>query len=199
MSRELFQKGEENVTDSSFISPPNEVSFELEHTPSGFVGETLDIVLKVMNNDERPLDLTLSAFLQPGEEDDRSSIEADGRESKSMLENIEFGALSPGSSASRVVRLRSPVSGTKNLDFSLFSTAGSGRAEETVRRAVIPILDPFECVSAVAYDHAGSGEGEATIKTLIKRNGPGDIVVDSLTLNTEVCGSVPQGHCLIAG
>ena len=61
------QVGAEGI---SIISKPQELSLDVSHEASGYVGEVIPITVKVGNMDARKLKMSLSALIHLGDEAD---------------------------------------------------------------------------------------------------------------------------------
>lgn len=171
----------------SFEPQPQAIKLDVQHLPSAYVGETFPISVKVSSEDDRDIEVQLAVFLQPGGEDnDASTIRVDDQESKSLLNGISLGKVAAGASVERVVHLKPLSAGPRVIDLSLSTTTPKGSTEEMTRTVTIPVVPPFVCVSTVVYRNAGTKGGEATVRTLLKANGPSDLLVDSLALKTQV-------------
>jgi len=53
---------------------PHLVTFDIQHRDQALVGESFAIDLEICNADDRALEVEISVFLQPGEEDDSKSL-----------------------------------------------------------------------------------------------------------------------------
>ncbi|WWC90065.1 uncharacterized protein L201_004998 [Kwoniella dendrophila CBS 6074] len=202
---------------ANFIHQPHDLDVEVTHLPSAFIGEDVEVMVKATNNDERDMDVTLSVFLQPGddgEEDDGSTIHLDDESSSQLIKDISLGTLSPSSEITKIITLRAPIEGTKMLDFSIQTTtkipisqnqspksddvnqAISERAEEINKTAVIPILRPFDVKMAVNYSHSfNSSKGaQATVGILVEVTGPREIKIENIQLLGEGQGENPENR-----
>jgi hypothetical protein len=61
-------------SDDSHIPRTHEVSLEIRHLEQAFIDEEFNIDVKIIVNDERPIQASLSVFLHPEEEDDGEDI-----------------------------------------------------------------------------------------------------------------------------
>ncbi|KAK6902899.1 hypothetical protein I203_108159 [Kwoniella mangroviensis CBS 8507] len=190
-----------------FIHKSHDLDVDLTHVPSAFVGEDVEINIKVTNQDDREMDISLSMFLQPGDgdEDVGSTLTMDDQVSPTFIKDIPLGKLSPSASTSKTIFLRASMEGTKIVDFSLQSTVKLPasktlsptsddqvveRTEEITRTAVIPVLRPFEVKMAVRYSQrlagtvgAGVGGGaNAIVGILVEVPGPRAVRVEKIEL-----------------
>ncbi|OCF54163.1 hypothetical protein L486_08360 [Kwoniella mangroviensis CBS 10435] len=190
-----------------FIHKSHDLDVDLTHVPSAFVGEDVEINIKVTNQDDREMDISLSIFLQPGDgdEDVGSTLTMDDQVSPTFIKDIPLGKLSPSASTSKTIFLRASMEGTKIVDFSLQSTVKLPasktlsptsddqvveRTEEITRTAVIPVLRPFEVKMAVRYSQrlagtvgAGVGGGaNAIVGILVEVPGPRAVRVEKIEL-----------------
>ena len=180
----------------SFESQPQAIKLDVQHSASAYVGEAFPIIVKVSSEDDRDIDVQLAVFLQPiGEDDDASTIRVGDQESKSVLNGVSLGKVAAGGLAEQVVYLQASSASSRVIDLSLMTTTSAGSTEEITRTITIPVVPPFECVSTVVYRNAGTSGGEAVIRTLLKTNGLNDILVDSLTLESQVGSGFAGNGC----
>jgi len=194
----------QDLSSSVMFQPqPHLITLAVTHQASAYVDESFDLLVKVENRDEREMDIRLSVFLQPADEEDSASISMDDQESRSLLKDIPLAILNPKTSVEKVVHLRSPHPGTKIIDFSLHSIVSwasspnlapdsrseqTNRAEEVNHTAVIPVLAPFECVFALSYRQSGSASasgGDAVVSTTIRAPGPRAVHAESLKVRAK--------------
>ncbi|KAK4688106.1 trafficking protein particle complex subunit 11, partial [Tremellales sp. Uapishka_1] len=176
------------------IVPVHELSPSVYHQPSGYVGESFPVLAMVTNQDERIMEITLSVFLQPGDEDDLASITVDQESSQTLLKDVSLGVLKPLESIVKTIYLKSPVIGDRFLDFSLISTPGTpvpqkedavqlGQSEEKHQTSTIPIIDPFLVSTSVKYPPSRvAKEGTAVVTMVISTDGPRALHIENLEL-----------------
>ncbi|WVQ77984.1 hypothetical protein IAT38_000065 [Cryptococcus sp. DSM 104549] len=188
----------------SFVPQPHELDVEIIHHPSAFVGDDLSIDVKVTNTDERELDVNLSVFLQPGDdgEEDGSTILIGDEVSTTLLKDIHFGPIYPGSTVTSTITLRVPLESTKIVDFSVLSTSkpkfpsgatgttssapavqlNEPQTEELNRTVVIPVLRPFDVQMGARYVHKGRKGGEAVVGIKVGVPSPRGLKVEGMEL-----------------
>ncbi|WWC69487.1 uncharacterized protein I206_103428 [Kwoniella pini CBS 10737] len=181
----------------SFMHQPHNLDLQIDHVPSAFVGEDVEVIVKATNQDDREMDVTLSVFLQSGEgdEDEGSTLTIQDDTSSSLLKDVSLGAVAPGSTISKIITLRSAVESTKILDISILSSIKMSqmssssntddiRTEELIRTAVIPILRPFEVKMGIKYSERleDSQNVEAIVGILVEVPGPREIEVEKIEL-----------------
>ncbi|WRT67104.1 uncharacterized protein IL334_004070 [Kwoniella shivajii] len=188
----------------NFIHQAHEVDVDVTHHPSAFVGEDVEIMVKATNTDEREMDLALSVFLQPGDEedDDGSTVAVEDQVSPTLIKDISFGVLAPSSTANRTIVLRSPIEGTKILDISVQSTIKLPSArtlsptlydqvpshtEEVNRTVVLPVLKPFDVKMGVRYSQrlADNDGAQAVVGVLVNLAGPRGVKVEKIELEED--------------
>ncbi|ORX39862.1 Foie gras liver health family 1-domain-containing protein [Kockovaella imperatae] len=155
----------------SFVTRPYDISMEVNHHPSAFVDESLPVLVRVTNKDDRRVEAKLSVFLQPAEEEDGSFITYLGETSKSLFEDLQLGTLQPGASIEKSITLQSPHPSTKIIDFSLHTIDSSNPSiwtsdnedsiQETTYTAVIPVLPPFEMMTRIDTTPSLNGDPQA--------------------------------------
>ncbi|ORY33796.1 Foie gras liver health family 1-domain-containing protein [Naematelia encephala] len=176
-----------------FEAKPLVVSFDVKSPPSAYVGETVPLEVSVKNEDDRPVQGKLSVFLQPEDEDDGSTIALGSTVSKSLLDDISLGPLSPGESILKTLQLSLPRGGTKVVDFSLHgsvslpSASETARTEEWHKTVVVPVLPPFSMQSKVTYRPTTrkGALGEALVGIILSAQGPGAIQIETVELQSE--------------
>ncbi|TYJ56593.1 hypothetical protein B9479_002685 [Cryptococcus floricola] len=188
------------LSSSVFFSPePHKVDVEITHQPFAFVGEDLPIQVKVINNDERTMEATLSIFMQPAEdgEEDGSRISVSAQETTTLLRDIALGTLAPGASISLPVHLWAPAESTKIIDFALHTTVNGSpeslsasaethmteeRPEEVNRTVVVPVLKAFAIETSVKLTNQGKKGGKGAVGLNIRVGGPRRVIVEGLEL-----------------
>ncbi|KAH7102159.1 Foie gras liver health family 1-domain-containing protein [Auriculariales sp. MPI-PUGE-AT-0066] len=117
-----------NMTSVKF--PPHQVTVSLEHKSPAYLDESYPIELKVVNNDQRSLDVTVDVLLQPMEHGAEDEISLDDQRSTTLLKAVALGQLEPGAAVQRTISLfctRAP--GDRVLDISVQSRAPSSQPQ----------------------------------------------------------------------
>ncbi|KAK8869844.1 hypothetical protein IAR55_000412 [Kwoniella newhampshirensis] len=194
----------QSLSSSVLFTPrSHEIDVEITHHPSAFVGEDLRVEVKVTNKDDREMDVDLSVFLQPGDEDedDGSTLSHGSQRTTSLLKDISFGLISPSGSRTETIVLRCPAESTKIVDLSIQSTvrsqttkdlpsgghgSDSQRTEEVNRTIAIPVLRPFDVQMGVKYTHKGKTGGEALVDIRVGVLSPRGVKVETIDIKQVV-------------
>ncbi|KAF7428799.1 hypothetical protein PC9H_008031 [Pleurotus ostreatus] len=189
---------------------PHNVVMTLSHQAPAYLDESYPIPIEVTNSDDKALDIVMDVLLQPAEIDDAiSSISVDGEQSSGLIRNVQFGTLSPGVSAVKVLHVVSTgAPGDRLVDVSIQSkppakhwqdesdAEGDSRLvdlSEMLQTIAIPTVAPFKYSYGISYRHSIAGPaGLADLRTFESdywdSSSGGEAVV---CLNVEFIGPWP--------
>ncbi|KAG9221235.1 hypothetical protein CCMSSC00406_0008930 [Pleurotus cornucopiae] len=208
---------------------PHNVVMTLSHQAPAYLDESYPILIEVTNSDDKALDIVMDVLLQPAEIDDASSymlifssnlilsqspstvssISVDGEQSSGLIRNVQFGTLSPGVSAVKVLHIVSTgAPGDRLVDVSIQSKPPANHLQdesdaegdsrlvdlsEMLQTIAIPTVAPFKYSYGISYQHSIAGPaGLADLRTFESdywdSSSGGEAVV---CLNVEFIGPWP--------
>ncbi|CDO69602.1 hypothetical protein BN946_scf184875.g5 [Trametes cinnabarina] len=165
----------------------HEVQVAISLDGPAYIGEEFPIEIRIVNEDDRELDVVLDVLLQPTEIDEAVNyVEIDDQRSSSLLKAIACGVLAPGSSVVKKLYLTNAgTPGERVIDISVqshstvqpptpvspntptsFSASTLVDRTETLRTIMVSAVSPVKIEHAVVYKRVtGSQPGLADLAT----------------------------------
>jgi len=178
------------------------------HQSPAYLDEEYPIVISIINEDYRPLDILLDVLLQPTEIDDAvNTIRVDDEHSQSLIKHVTLGTITPGDTTLKTLYLRNTGGvGDRVLDISIQSRSPVAQdTSEVLRTLFVPTVAPMKVEHGVKYlyargplpsltnlhtyesDYWDDGEGgEALVRARMMCMGPWGVSVETARLVRKV-------------
>ncbi|KAI0002431.1 Gryzun, putative trafficking through golgi-domain-containing protein [Russula compacta] len=183
---------------------PHRVQVSLAHQSPAYLDEEYPIVISIVNEDDRQLDVLLDVLLQPTEVDEAVNIiRLDDEHSQSLIKGVNLGTVMPGAAILKTLYLKNTGGvGDRVLDISIQSRSPVAQdTSEVLRTLLVPTVAPMKVEYGVKYvytrgplpgltdlrtyesDYWDDGEGgEALVRARMVCMGPWGVSVETIRL-----------------